>query len=240
VKHADVEKGENTLRKQRARRRNIILAVLLLPALPYLMVQAVYSGMAYVQQYHLNATLDQWGKTGAIQPLDEWMKVEKKAQAALHGNAYKVEITNALGRLYFYRSVRMSTARKHQLAFGHKAMAYFREVNRLRPAWPYGWMNLALIKFMLGERDEEFKAALQQLLRLGPWEKNTLPALIPLAVYAWPALTAAQRQPLLEYFTIAQKERAKDVLDALTASRQLSYYCAIVRRNGEKASFCPS
>jgi len=216
-----------------------VFAIIVLFVLSYLLIQAVHSGRAYIDQYRLNATIDQWEKNKIPQTLDTWLAMETFAVASLRGDKHNVELINASGRLYAYRSARMATTRAQRLAFGRKAMTYYRQVTRLRPAWPYGWMNLATIKARQGKLDQEFKRALGRLLRLGPWEANTLPRLIQLSAYAWPHLDAAMRQSLLKYYLIAQKHRKKDVLNAVTDAKLLARYCAIVSQQHVKASFCP-
>jgi len=91
----------------------------------------------------------------------------------------------------------------------------------------------------LSEIDEDFKQALLQLLRLGPWEENTLPVIFQLSLPTWPYLDSDTRQPLLDYFIVAQKTREWDVYQAVLGTGQVKLYCALVTHKGAKASFCP-
>jgi len=211
---------------------------IILPLSLYFIVQAVLSGMAYIDQYRLNATVDRWDGRQSIPSISEWKTLDKMALAALHGNESNADIVNATGRLYEFRSY-MASSLKEKDAFGRKAIEYYKRVTRLRPAWPYGWMNLAESKARLGEVDMEFRHALMQLLHLAPWEKNTLPSIFQLSLFAWPYLDSANRRSFLDYFIVAQESRERDVYKVLKKSGQMKLYCSIISHEGDKASFCP-
>jgi hypothetical protein len=216
------------------------LAALLLLALFFLLVQAMSSGLAYVNQYRLNATLNRWYENQTPRPENEWVAMEKLALASLEKNESNADIINATGRIYDYRATNMVSDREKQRAYLHKAIGYYRQVIRLRPAWPYGWMNLAISKGRLSEIDGEFKQALLQLLRLGPWEANTLPVIFQLSLPTWPYLDSDTRQPLLNYFIVAQESsRKSEVFQTVLRTGHLKLYCALVTHKGAKASFCP-
>lgn len=217
-----------------------LAALLLLPLLCLLIMQALLSGIAYVDQYRLNATLNRWYEDQTPRTEDEWLAMENLALASLRKNESNADIINATGRLYDYRGTNMVSDSEKQRAYLHKAIGYYRQVIRLRPAWPYGWMNIAISKGRLSEIDEEFKQALLQLLRLGPWEENTLPVIFQLSLPTWPYLDKDTRQPLLDYFIVAQESsRSLEVSRIILRTGHLKLYCALVTHKGAKASFCP-
>ncbi len=216
-----------------------IVALLMIPVLLYLLVQAVFSGMAYVAQYRLHATIDRWQAASVTVPLAQWQVMESFALQALSHDQGNPDLLNAVGRLYDYRAGRLAQDVNNAREWRIRAAGYYRQVPRLRPAWPYGWLNLAMIKAASGEPDREFRSALSHLLSLGSWEANTLPALVQLALYGWPYMGRSERAPFLDYFRRAQQSRADDVRAALCRGRQLSLYCAIVAHAGAPASFCP-
>ncbi len=216
------------------------LAALLLLVLLCLLIQAMLSGLTYVNQYRLNATLNRWYESKTPPPDDKWLAMEKLALESLEKNGSNADIINATGRLYDYRGTNMASDREEQRAYLRKAIGYYRQVISLRPAWPYGWMNIAISKGRLSEIDAEFKQALLQLLRLGPWEANTLPVIFQLSLPTWPYLNNDIRQPLLDYFVIAQEgSRKSEVFQTVLKAGHLKLYCALVAHKGAKASFCP-
>ena len=233
---AKLNKGSGAEMKISSRAR----AALLLLAVLWLLIQAMLSGIAYVNQYRLNATLNRWYEDKTPPPVDKWLVMEKLALASLEKNESNADIVNATGRLYDYRATNMVSDRKQQRVYLQKALGYYKQVIRLRPAWPYGWMNIAISKGRLSEIDEEYKQALLQLLRLGPWEENTLPVIIQLSLPTWPYLDSDTRQPLLDYFIRAQESSRKmEVSQTVLKAGQLKLYCALVAHKGAKASFCP-
>lgn len=51
-----------------------------------------------------------------------------------------------------------------------RALDYYRRSVALRPAWPYGWTDVALVKLRQGRLDGEFALAVERATTLGPWE----------------------------------------------------------------------
>ncbi|MFQ5519151.1 MAG: hypothetical protein ACE5E3_04025 [Mariprofundus sp.] len=200
-----------------------------------LMIISVHSGISYVAQYRVHSAIDQWQEKGTTPATDEWQALHDSVEE----DGSNVDAVNALGRLYDFRSSSMSLNKNERNRFGQLAAEQYLKVTRLRPAWPYGWMNLALVKAQTGEIDEQFRHALLQLLKLGAWEHNTLPEIIRLSLFAWPYLSLEERKPLLDYYLVAQMQRKGDVHKALKGSDRLLVYCAIVNHAGSKASFCP-
>lgn len=219
--------------------RSILLVILLLPMLLYLLVQSILSGILYLNQYHLDITLDQWNQKQSPISLNEWKAAEALALALLKEHENDASVVNAVGRLYLYRSTHLAENRKQRLGYGSKALNYYQTVTRLRPAWSYGWMNFAIAKARTGSVDREFIKSLMQVLRLDPWGKKTLPVIVRLGLFAWEDLGKTDRQALLEYFAVVQGSRKADIQKVLNASSRMELYCALLARHGSKASFCP-
>jgi len=231
--------GREDAQLQPVFKRRWLLLVLLLPLFSYLLLTAVQSGRAYIDQYRLNAMLDRWIEQSSPVPVDAWTEAESLALTAAKRHGDDVDILNAAGRLYAYRSTRMAVTKEDRHLYARKAVQSYKAVTRLRPAWPYGWLNLALIKAHEGEMGAIFKHALMQLVKRGPWERNTLPVIVNLSLLAWPYLNQDERIPLLNYLTEAQEKRSGDVRRAVTGSHQLKLYCVIMTHAGAGASFCP-
>ncbi len=215
-----------------------LFAILLLIAITYLSYQAVLTSVIYLNHYHVNATLDQWYENKKPVSLSDWQELEIFAISSLHINEDNTAMLNALARVYDYRSAKMARSINDRLFYGEKSIQYYRMVIGNRPAWPYGWMNLAQVKARLGRLDDEFKQALFQLLKTGPWERLTLPVIIQLGLFSWHNLDDDSHQLLLDYFLVAQDERAVEVLNMLQSTGQMTFYCRLVMQRDAKAMFC--
>lgn len=78
------------------------------------------------------------------------------------------------------------------------ALDYYRKAIRLRPVWPYTWIDLALVKYRLGERDAEFYAAWHRGVELGPWEPGVQRVAALIGLHSWSDLTKGDRTFTLE------------------------------------------
>lgn len=219
--------------------RTAFLALLVLPALIYLLVQAILSGMLYLNQYRLDMTLDHWSQKKSAISLAQWHATEEVVLALLAEHNKDASVVNAAGRVYAYRITHLISNRKDRLVYGNKALSYYRTTTSLRPAWSYGWMNFAIAKARMGRVDAAFKQSLLQVLHLDPWGKKTLPVIIQLSLFAWPYLDKPDRQALLDYFVVAQESRKADVQKVLNKSNRMKLYCLLLTQHGSKASFCP-
>jgi len=214
------------------------LAVMLLIAvLVWLLVQSFGFGMAYVDQYRINASIDRWQRADKPLTDNDWRDLQGFARQALARYPDSVDLINAVGRLYDFRAG-MTADHKTGRSMLIKARGYYEQVTRLRPAWPYGWLNLAWVKARMGEPDREFRRAFMRLLVLAPWERNTLPSLVQLGVYGWRYLKPNEQRRLTGYFTLAEQARRGDMRGALKASGQLQHYCAMMQTSRIRTSLC--
>jgi len=210
----------------------------LIVSLVYLLAQSVMSGVDYLNQHQVNTALDKWYESGEAASLIEWEDLETLMLSSGNRNGSNTMALHTLGRLYDYRSTKMSKSRKEQLLYGERAIAYYKLVTQKRPVWPYGWMNLALAKARLGHLDDEFKLALYKLLKTGPWEQITLPAIMQLSLYAWHNLDDRSHEQLLDFYLVAQDKRAADVQKVLQTSGKLEFYCRLVSQRAARPTFC--
>ena len=229
---------QRTLEKNKLSISTKIYAALFLMLLVYLAVQAVLSGIVYLKQYQVNTAIEQWYEYDQQPSLAEWEAMESLILSAMDGNEEITTLLYVTGRLYDFRSVIIAGSWEEKLFYGQKSIAYYKQLIQRRPAWPHGWMNFAVAKARLGELDDEFKNALFQLLKTGPWEKNTRPFLIQLSLLSWSVLDANERRLLTDYFIIAQERRTWGVYQAVTSFGRLGLYCSIVTQEGAKAKFC--
>jgi len=215
-----------------------LTALFLLMILVYLLLQAVLSGVVYINQYRVNATVDRWYENQELPTLHEWEELELFALSSMHGNEGNTTMLNAVGRVYDYRSSKMAKSWKEKKRYGEKSIVYYRQVTQSRPAWPYGWMNLALSKVRLRALDDEFRRALRQLLKTGPWEEATLPSILRLSLLSWRYLDVDSHELILDYFIRAQEKRSGEVYQVVKSFGRLGFYCSLVAQRDAKASFC--
>ena len=172
------------------------------------------------------AEISSWRLRQFDVPPADWERAEVALHRALGLDQNNPEYLNELGRVDLWRHAEKSAANGADHAL-HK----FRQSAKLRPTWPYTWINLALAKSASGRYDLEFSHALRRASRTGPWERPIQRAILHAGLANWPVLPAeAQRtvmhtvrralvaQPTTTMHLLAKYRRA-DLLDALVAEK---------------------
>lgn len=109
-----------------------------------------------------------------------------------------------------------------------KARQHLLSATSLRPAWPYAWIDLALVDQMIGPmHHEELLDALVRAVKAGPWEQNVQRIAATLTVLAWPGLNQPQQEVLMR--SVVYQSRYGDVT-ALARIVQLMHW---------ESDFCP-
>ena len=113
---------------------------------------------------------------------ESWQIAYESTRQALRLNPYNPTYHQRLSRLY----------RLHELQGynilepdpGHsKAFSHLRQALETRPNFAFSWAELALLKSDINQVDEEFNKALQNAMRLGPWDREVLEYVTPLGLF---------------------------------------------------------
>jgi len=219
---------------------------LLLPVLIAMLLAGVYlsfrAGADYVLQYRVNSTLDRWQQSGKPVDLLQWKQLLADAGAGAKASPHDADLENGVGRLYDFRATAMAESVDQRKRFYALAADHYKQVIALRPAWPYGWMNLTILMAKAGIFDRTFMHALKQTIHLAPWEQSTLPNLVRLSVLAWPYMAAADRSVIGAYLIRAAEQRGGEVRRVLQQNGSIDFFCRVISRNrkgnGGEVSFC--
>jgi hypothetical protein len=154
---------------------------------------AALRGLADLAYFPARSTLNAWSKKGIPPTPAQWVA----ARDAL-AEARRLEPDNPLfveetGRLYEKRVAGADPAQPVARSFLERALGEFRRAARMRPASPFAWTNIALVKFRLGDLNAEFRAAIENAARLGPWEPGVQRTLADIGFAGWRDLDAPVR-----------------------------------------------
>lgn len=126
-----------------------------------------------------------------------------------------------LGRM---RATRMPEEAK---AFARGAYRRLREALRERPTSPYLWANLALAKLFLDEIDDEFRAAVGNADRLGPWEPTTQELVLFASLAAWDSLDEPLHRAAQGVLERGATRNALKMLNIARRFRRLDLVCPL-------------
>ena len=108
---------------------------------------------------------------------------------------------------------------------GANALEQFSRAVEMRPSSPYAWANLARIKYDQGQVDDVFYRALDNAMRLGPWEREVQFTVVDLGFALWDKAPTALRPQIL---SVVQNGLTRDAAQIL----------AIAQKRGRLAEVC--
>ena len=200
----------------------------------WLAAESLIAGYSYVTQYRVNIRVTGWSQAGAEAPSAETVQeLKASAQAALFWDDANPDLLMALGRLYNFQAARPGTSADQQSLLRAEAMDYLRQLIRLRPAWPYGYLNLAWSKVYASEFDAEFEAVLIRLVLLGRWEEKVMPLIIQFAAYGWQYISVDARAMLRPYLQEMGEVDPVTVKWALSQIHSVDYFCLVMMQGME-------
>lgn len=100
----------------------------------------------------------------------------------------------------------------HGLEQIHKAIV-------LRPASPYSWGIMLLLKRERAEYDSEFCRSLERAVTLGPWEPTVQLIVADVGISAWAALPSAEQEMLRGNLVRGVKRQAKQMISIFRLHR---------------------
>lgn len=92
------------------------------------------------------------------------------------------------GKLYELKARKEARRGEQTAAAFEVAVNHYRRAVALRPAWPYGWADLAMVKLEQGRFDGELALAMERATTLGPWEPGVQLSIASRGLNAWDEL----------------------------------------------------
>jgi polysaccharide biosynthesis protein VpsP len=164
-----------------------IFAVFLLFALS---LAAAAFGLADVYRNEVDTLIEEWDW-----PEDEgpppwtWEQLQRYLWLANRLSPFDAQILSDLGQLYELRNG--ETPGQESSADLDVALGYYRQALALRPAWPYAWSDVALLKIRQQHLDTEFALAMERALTLGPWQAVVQASIAGGGLSVWDQLPAS-------------------------------------------------
>lgn len=102
---------------------------------------------------------------GADASIDDWQALAQRSQRLSELAWFDGAAQDLNARVWFFGAEYLSMSPKIQIQTLRKARAGFLSAIKLRPRWPYSWLNLARVEFALDARSD-WPAVLDQAIKL--------------------------------------------------------------------------
>ncbi|HIJ82712.1 MAG: hypothetical protein HW380_52 [Magnetococcales bacterium] len=163
----------------------VLLAISALVLLLQLSHVAVNQGVADLNALAAKMRLEQWKSRALLPNQTTWELAWNRMQTAMRLDANNPDHHETIARLLQWR-LQGGDGRDGAIKEKRQqALIHLRQAVSLRPTWPYGWVNLALAKYRLDQRDDELYRAMANAITTGPEERSIQMAVAKMSLSLW-------------------------------------------------------
>ncbi len=208
-----------------------MMSLIAIPCLLYLSYLAGNWCLADLYARPSITILEKWRSGDLTLNGDDWDKLRADLSYALEHDSDNPDIHEYLALAIEGRFADIAPENKEAMPSRREAYTHYKKAISLRPTWPYAWVNLALVKYRLGETDDEFYHALHKADELGPWEPAVQRVIVDIGLHYWNSLSSDERKFVLNIIEKSLKHTARkhsiDVLDLTKRRGKLDLVCLI-------------
>ena len=208
-----------------------MMSLIAIPCLLYLTYIAGNWGLADIYVSSSITVLDKWRYGKKILNGDDWDKLRADLSYALEYDPDNPNIHQYLALALEGRFAYIAPKNKEAMPSRREAYTHYKKAISLRPTWPYAWANLALVKYRLGETDDEFYHAMHKADELGPWEPGVQSVIVDIGLHYWNSLSRDERTFILNMIDKSlhhsSRKHSVDVLDLTKRRGKIELVCLI-------------
>ena len=219
-----------------------VLSLIAIPCLLYLTYIAGSWGLADVYARPSITVLEKWRSGSKTLNGDDWDKLRADLSYALKHDPDNPDIHEYLALAIEGRYAYIAPKNKEAMPSRREAYTHYKKAIALRPPGPFAWVNLALVKYRLGETDDEFYHALHKADELGPWEPSVQRVIVDIGLHYWNSLSRSERTFILNMIDKSlhhsSRKHSIDVLDLTKRYGALELTCLIHEDIDYVAQYC--
>ncbi len=208
-----------------------MMSLIAIPCLLYLSYLAGNWCLADLYARPSITILEKWRSGDLTLNGDDWDKLRADLSYALVHDSDNPDIHEYLALAIEGRFADVAPKNKAAMPFRREAYVHYKKSISLRPTWPFVWVNLALVKYRLGETDDEFYHALHKADELGPWEPGVQRVIVDVGLHHWNLLSRNEKQFVLNIIDKSLRhtnpEHPLNVLDLTKRYGALELVCLI-------------
>ena len=175
-------------------------------------------------------SISEWSAQSVKPDFESWLEVRRDLTRAVQFEPDDPRVLESLGVLHAGREAPVGNDRS---GFQEQARDYLRRAAAARPTSPYTWASLAMVKYRLGETDEEFRNALRQAAAYGPWEWEVQAVIVDIGLAVFPELTAPDRHLVETMLFNGMRRNPAETLRISQRRGSLSMACKMLDREAK-------
>lgn len=159
-----------------------------------LAVLAFARGAADLASVPARVSLSAWEERHHAGSDADWQRAYDGLTFASSVSPLNADYDADLGRLMEWRAWRHPPGSAQHSQFRRAAARFYGEAVRRRPSWGFAWAHLAENRLLLGLADEDYRRALDNAIRLAPWEPGVQHKVARMGMASWRSLPESQRE----------------------------------------------
>ncbi len=153
--------------------------------------------------------LEKWRSEKITLKDDDWDKLRADLSYALKHDPDNPDIHEYLALAIEGRYADIAPENNEAMPSRREAYVHYKKSISLRPTWPFAWVNLALVKYRLGETDDEFYHALHKADELGEWEPGVQRVIVDIGLHGWNSAPGNERKFVLDIIEKSLRHSAR-------------------------------
>jgi polysaccharide biosynthesis protein VpsP len=214
------------------------LAFLAIPVFLGLIYVATNWGMADVYYRPAMNQLRNWEQGKIELENKDWDKLRISLSKSLELDPNNPKIHEILALAIEGRFSNVVPKDAEANVFRKLALEHYRKSVLLRPTWPYVWNKLTVVKYRLGQIDDEFYEALHNAERLGPWEPVIQRMVLEVGLINWLVFSKPERTFVLETISNALEKEPQKALEIIKKHNLLDIICLLNKDKPRVTDYC--
>jgi len=204
----------------------------------YFIYVAASRGIADISAYEARVIMDNWAKGKKPVEKNDWAAAHQSLLSALESSPENPDYLALLGNLYEWRVANAPLHSPDTVADYRIALDYYRQALKKRPAFAFYWANIAVVKAILAEVDDEYYLALERALVLGAWEPGVQLKITDATLRVWYLLDDNGWKKMLANIEKKLKSNPQAVMEKAKQYQVLNKLCGKLRRTEPMLKYC--
>jgi hypothetical protein len=203
-------------------------------------ITAVEATAAFITAYPAIKQLDNWRDKQRQLQHDQWQAIRVRINHALQYTPYNPELLRNLGLAHEAEYILYPSTNPSARMARLEAEKYYQQAILLRPSWPYDRIDFVLVKYRLGENDQNIYKLMRQATDLGPWEPRVQLVIAEIGLHHWESLPDEIREMVEEtiHNSILHVDNTRDMLKLVRRYNMTNLVCDKQYETKEVIDFC--
>ena len=216
------------------RRHLLIIPCLILIGL---IITAGFRGLADVNVQSARRSLVLWESDVNALNNKEWTIAYDDVSKAVSQDPLNPELLTLMANVQEWKIYLDKDDEENNYYLG-LALKNYRKAAELRPAWPYSWSQISLVKYRMGEIDQELQQAIENATKTGPWEPGVQQIIAEVGLGVWEELDFAMREIIVRNIDRGITMQPILMLNILKKYGQLKMVCYQKKKDSVIRKFC--